>query len=87
MNEYAYVAIHTCGRIVGATDDSPDNKGRSRHVADWIRRGEPVERMAIEDVRKADWCKCFRKDRPKLKKKREAVSAQLPLSPSTEQAT
>ena len=60
MNDFAYVAIHTCGHIVAATVDSPDNKGKSRDVAGWMRRNEPVERMAIEDVRKANWCKCLR---------------------------
>ena len=79
MSEYAYVAIHTCGRIVAATVDSADNKDKSRHVASWIRRNEPVERMAIEDVRKADWCQCFRS---KPKKKRAAVSAQMSLAES-----
>ncbi|KKN15058.1 hypothetical protein LCGC14_0989910 [marine sediment metagenome] len=78
MSEFAYVAIHTCGRIVAATVDSPDNKGKSRHVASWIRRGEPVERMAVEDVRKADWCECYRA-KPKRGAKKGVVSAQLPL--------
>ncbi len=71
MSEFGYVAIHTCGHIVAATVDSPDNPSKSRHVASWIRRGEPVERMAIEDVRKADWCQCFR---PKPKKKGVAAA-------------
>ena len=61
MDEFAYVAIHTCGGIVAATVDSPENKSKSRDVAGWIRRDEPVHRMTIEDVRKAEWCKCFRK--------------------------
>ena len=63
VSEFAYVAIHTCGNIVAATVDSSDNKGKSRDVAGWIRRNEIVERMAIEDVRKADWCKCYRSKR------------------------
>lgn len=76
MSEFGYVAIHSCGHIVAATVDSPDNKDKARHVASWIRRNEPVKRMRIEDVRKAEWCKCFRP-----KKKRVATSAQLPLPP------
>lgn len=74
MSEFAYVAIHSCGHIVAATVDSSDNKDKSRHVASWVRRNEPVERMVIEDVRKAEWCKCYR-----LKPKKKADSAQLPL--------
>ena len=79
MSEFAYVALHSCGLIVAATVDSSDNKDKSRHVASWIRRNEPVERMLIEDVRKADWCKCFR---PKPKKKRVIPAAQLPFGES-----
>ena len=78
MSEFAYVAIHSCGKIVAATVDSPDNKGKSRHVAGWIRRGEAVERMAVEDVRKADWCECYR-SKPKRAAKKSVASAQLPL--------
>lgn len=65
MSEYAYVAIHKCGLIVAATMDVLENKGRSRDVAGWIRRGEPVQRMVVEDVRKAEWCKCYRKKKAK----------------------
>ena len=61
MSEFGYVSIHSCGRIVAATVDSPENKGKSRHVASWIRRGETVERMRVEDVRKAEWCSCWDK--------------------------
>ena len=57
---FCYVAIHRCGHIVGATVDSLDNKGKSKHVAEWIRRGEIVERMELVAVRKAEWCKCNR---------------------------
>ena len=66
MSEFAYVAIHTCGHIVAATVDTPENKGRSRDVAGWIRRDEIVERREIEDVRKAEWCKCYRSKRTAL---------------------
>ena len=80
MSEFGYVAIHSCGKIVAATVDSPDNKGKSRDVARWIRLGDIVERMAVEDVRKADWCECFR-SKPKKKRaaKKSVASAQLPL--------
>ncbi|KKK51069.1 hypothetical protein LCGC14_3118650 [marine sediment metagenome] len=60
VSEFGYVAIHSCGKIVAATVDSPENKGKSRDVAGWIRRNESVERMAIEAVRKDTWCKCYR---------------------------
>ena len=80
MSEFAYVAIHDCGHIVAATVDSPDNKDKSRHVAGWIRRGEVVERMAVEDVRKAEWCKCYRKPKAKQPRARKPATPQLALS-------
>jgi hypothetical protein len=61
MADMAYAAIHKCGRIVAATVDSPGNKAKSRHVSGWIRRGEAVEHMEMEAVRKGDWCECYRK--------------------------
>lgn len=79
MSEFAYVAFHTCGYIVAATMDTPDNKGKSRHVASWIRRGEVVERMAIEDVRKAEWCKCYRKPKAKQPRAPKPADPQLAL--------
>jgi hypothetical protein len=80
MSEYGYVAIHSCGRIVAATVDSPENKAKSRHVASWIRRGEAVERMAVDDVRKADWCECYQ-SKPKKKRaaKKAVESPQMPF--------
>lgn len=57
----AYVAIHSCGKIVAASVDEPDNKGCASDVASWIRRRETVKRFTVEKVRRAEWCRCFRK--------------------------
>ena len=61
MRDMAYVAIHSCGKIVAASVDIPDNKDCARHVASWIRRGEPVKRMSVEKARRSEWCQCYRK--------------------------
>ena len=64
--EFAYIAIHDCGHIVAATVDTSENKAKSRDVAGWLRRNERVERIPIEAVRAAHWCKCFW-PKPKVK--------------------
>jgi hypothetical protein len=62
MSDFAYVAIHECGRIVAASVDDPDHKREvARDIGGWIRRGEAVERLPLDQVRKAAWCTCYRK--------------------------
>lgn len=59
-NHPCYISRHTCGKIMAATVDRPGQEKRTaKFVADWIRRGEAVERCTSEDVRTWDWCKCF----------------------------
>ena len=57
--DWAYVAFHSCGRIVAASVDCPENK---EHIADdvasWIRRGDRVERLSLPLTRNAVWCQC-----------------------------
>ena len=59
--DMAYVAIHSCGKIVAASVDVPVNTSCARHVASWIRRGEVVKRMSVEKARRSEWCQCYRK--------------------------
>lgn len=59
----AYVFRHApCGLIVSAIVDNPDHRKEvAKAVAAGIRLGDVVERMPIEDVRKAMFCSCFTK--------------------------
>lgn len=61
MRDMAYAAIHSCGKIVAASVDVPDNKACAQDVASWIRRGEPVRRMSVAKARRSNWCQCYRK--------------------------
>ena len=58
----AYVSRCTaCKKIVTAIVDNPAHKREvAKEVADAIRSGEAVERMPVEDVRRADFCSCLR---------------------------
>ena len=56
----AYVSrCATCRKIVMATIDNPAHKREvAKEVADAIRSGEAVERVPLEDVRRAEFCSC-----------------------------
>ena len=58
----AYVSrCATCRKIVMATIDNPAHKREvAKEVADAICLAETVERMPVEDVRRADFCSCLR---------------------------
>ncbi len=57
----AYVVIHDCGNICAAVvDDSDYAKETAKNVAGWIRKGRSVEAKPLAEVRKAQWCRCFR---------------------------
>jgi len=79
----AYVARHVpCGLIVAVTIDDPDyRKYVAKDIAAWVRRGDTIERMPVEDARKAEFCLCFRKKRGPAHDPAEVDSLQLPLLP------
>jgi len=57
-----YVARHECGKIVAAAVDLPDHKkALAREMADWVRRGDTVERIPNSELPASlkDWCRCF----------------------------
>ena len=59
-NPMAYVAIHSCGKIVEAAVDDPDSrKETARRIARWVSGGDIVERHSVVDMRRAAWCKCY----------------------------
>lgn len=62
MTEMVYVATHPiCGSIVVAVIDWPQHKKETaRSVADCVRRGLEVDRIAREDVKAMRFCRCPR---------------------------
>lgn len=70
----SFVALCSeCGALLGATVDTPARKKENaKHVADWIRRGERVERMTTQAVREfepwghRDTCSLKPKRRPRV---------------------
>lgn len=62
MTEMAYVAIHSCGRIVAGTVDVPEHRRiTGRDVAGWIRRGDTIKHISLDKAKAQDWCDCWRK--------------------------
>jgi hypothetical protein len=55
--DLAFVAYCKCGKLIACAVDDPDHtKDTAKEVAAWIRRGDKVDKMTVELVRKADWC-------------------------------
>jgi hypothetical protein len=49
---YSYVARKSCGCIVGAVSDDPEQKKRTaRRTGEWIQAGYTVERVTNDVVR------------------------------------
>ena len=80
MSDFAYTARHTCGHIVAASVDSPDyRKETAKEVARWIKDGDDVERLRVEEVRATIWCKCFDKREAKQNKPIKKAAEQRAL--------
>ena len=61
MSQEAYITRHAaCGKIMAAIVDNPQHKREvAKEVGNWIRSGDSVERMELEQVRKQDFCTCY----------------------------
>lgn len=59
-NVFCYVGIKSCGHMVAAAVDRPENaKDNAKEVAKWMRSGLTIERRPVEDVRtQLQFCKC-----------------------------
>jgi hypothetical protein len=58
-----YIAKCNCGGLVFASVDEPNQsadrrKDNAREVAKMIAAGYVIERMPVEQVRQAEFCKC-----------------------------
>ena len=59
----AYIGRAACGCIRAAIVDGEDKQRVAAFVADIVRRGLTVDRMACADVRAAAWSVCSRHKR------------------------
>jgi hypothetical protein len=51
---YAYIGRESCGCVTCVTLDDPGHKREvAKDIANWVRWGMSVERVAVEDARSA----------------------------------
>lgn len=54
MSDMAYIGRKACGCCVAAAVDKPEHrKDTAKHVAQWVRSGLTIERVPVDDARKA----------------------------------
>jgi hypothetical protein len=64
---YSYIARKSCGCIVGAVADDPDQKKRTaRRTGEWIQAGYTVERVTDDVVRAQYTGKCPHQSRTQV---------------------
>lgn len=61
-DDMCYVALHSCGNVVGVTADSPESRrSNGKYIKEWLNAGYSIDKWTIEKFRaEAKFCKCNR---------------------------